>query len=446
MNNVIVSEANRAKRDFCDIKNEKDLQPDEVDAVIYHDPCSDGFGACVIAQQYLSTKFPEKEILYFPMSHGASFSSSLEGRNLLICDFSFRKNILLELKKKVKKLLILDHHATAEKDLLDLDDKDKWFDMGHSGAMLTWFYFYPTEEPPLLIKYIEDRDIWAKKLVNTDAFVAWFYMLPFDFNEYQKYFDDKLLLEMIDKKGKLYEELNEYYINQAIEYSVVKFCEIKGKYYFVAFVNFSVCKSDIGNNLLNKFPLCDFSAIYNIDKNDSTYFSLRSTEVHVNVGDLAFSLNAGGHRNASGIKINDITNHLPGAVLDKGKLFGHIQDIYFDTLIINEITYNIVYFSWSAYKTKLARYFLQTKYITKENVSIPIWKDIAMKTNKTHPENIHISAVWNYNPVEDTTKFSIVLDKSVNEQSKENIDKWLGCDINQGLKCNGFHKLLLMQK
>lgn len=50
--------------------------------------------------------------------------------------------------------------------------------MTHSGAMLTWFYFFPEIEPPLLIKYIEDRDIWTKALPNTDDFSSWFYTLP----------------------------------------------------------------------------------------------------------------------------------------------------------------------------------------------------------------------------------------------------------------------------
>jgi len=242
--------------DWTTIRNKKNLQPDEVDVVIYHDPCSDGFGSRVVAEMYLSTKFPQRQVTYIPMSHGAPFPPGLEGKNLLICDFSFRKNAILELLKKVNKLLIIDHHESAEKDLKDIDDKNKWFDMKYSGAMLTWFYFHPTTESPLLIKYIHDRDTWSKELPNTDAFAAWFHTLPFDIEEYKKYLDENLLLQMIERKGKMYKELNDYHINQALEHCVVKFCELKGKFYFIALVNFTICKSDIGNKVFDK-SFCD---------------------------------------------------------------------------------------------------------------------------------------------------------------------------------------------
>jgi hypothetical protein len=292
----------------------------------------------------------------------------------------------------------------------------------------------------LLVKYVEDRDIWTKLLSNTDAFAAWFHTLPFEYETYKQYLDEKLLLEMIEEKGIPFKELNDYYIKQAVEHCVVKFCEINGKLYFVAIVNFTVCKSDVGNQIFDKYPLCDFSAIYNInDNNDSTSFSLRS--IDVNVGDIAFSLGGGGHAPSSACKVRDITNHLPGEVLDKGKLYHQIHKIYFDILSINEITYNIVYFSWSLYKTRLASYFLQTKYIEKSSKTpIKVWKDIAMKREKPYPENVQMAIVLNYNPAEDITEFSIVVDKLLTEQQKNDIDKWFGHDVNEGLKCKGAHR------
>jgi len=381
------------------------------------------------------------------MSHGQPLPKDLDGKNILICDFSFRKNIFAELKKKVNKVLILDHHETAQKDLEDVDPKDKWFDMKHSGAMLTWFYFYPTEQSPLLIKYIEDRDIWTKVLPNTDAFAAWFHTLPFIFEEYIKYFDEKLLLQLIQEKGIPYKELNDHYISQAVDYSVVKFCEIKGQFYFVAFNNSSVLKSDIGNKMFDRYPLCDFSTVYSInEKHDSTSFSLRSTDVHVNVGDVAFSLGSGGHRNSSGLKITEVTNHLPGEVLDKGRLYHQIKNIYFDTLTINDqTTYNIIYFSWSLYKTELATYFLQTKYTNESHEAIQTWKDIAIKTNKSYPESVQLSVVWSHNPADDITEFSVVIDTAVHGDKKY-INNWFGLDIDKGLKCKGYHKCIPSNK
>ena len=112
---------------------------------------------------------------------------------------------------KVNKLLIIDHHKSAERELSDIPDNLKIFDMNHSGAMLTWFYFYPNVESPLLIKYIEDRDIWTKALPNTDDFHSWFCTVPREFEEYNKYLDDDLLTSMIKTKGIRYGELNQCY-------------------------------------------------------------------------------------------------------------------------------------------------------------------------------------------------------------------------------------------
>jgi uncharacterized protein len=115
----------------------KDLQPHEVDVVIYHDPCSDGTGSAYVAYKYFTTNFPDKKITYYPMSIGSQPPTGLEGKNVLVCDYSYRKDILVNLLTKVNKLLIIDHHISAEKDLQDIDDKYKIFHMGHSGAMLT---------------------------------------------------------------------------------------------------------------------------------------------------------------------------------------------------------------------------------------------------------------------------------------------------------------------
>jgi hypothetical protein len=82
-----------------------DLQPDEVTDVIYHDPCSDGTGAAYCAWKYFTTKYPEKEVRYRPMSVGASLPAELEGRNVLICDYSFRKDVLLG------KIFDFDHYC-----------------------------------------------------------------------------------------------------------------------------------------------------------------------------------------------------------------------------------------------------------------------------------------------------------------------------------------------
>jgi oligoribonuclease NrnB/cAMP/cGMP phosphodiesterase (DHH superfamily) len=73
-----------------------------------------------------------------------------------ILDFSYDEETLRNLYKKVE-VVVLDHHKTAEKDLKDLSFAK--FDMNKSGAMMAWEYFHPEKEVPLMIRYIQDRDL-----------------------------------------------------------------------------------------------------------------------------------------------------------------------------------------------------------------------------------------------------------------------------------------------
>ncbi len=424
----------------------KDLQPDEVDVVIYHHPCSDGTGSGYVAWKYLSEKFPDKKIDYYPMLIGALPPPNLENKNVLICDYSYKKDILNDLLKKVNKLLVIDHHLSAKKDLEQLDDKYKIFSMDNSGAMLTWFYFFGGVKPPLLIEYIQDRDIWTKKLPNTDNFASWFYTLPLEFKEYDKYIDDNFLLEMITVKGISFGELNNYYIGQAVDYATPKFCKIKNKYYFVAYVNSTICKSDIGNKIFDKFPLIDFSATYSIsDYSDDTNFSLRSADRYADVSEIAFSLGCGGHRNSSGVRVNYVTNMLPGNVYDTGKLYQELKNIYYNTLTVNEKIYNVVYLASSIYKTKLGTYLLQNKY-TSNNKPVQVCSAISMQLEKPYHDKVEIAVTWFYNPINNCTEFTVVYDSSITLSEKLLINDAYKYDVSKGLQCNGLHTVLPTDK
>lgn len=55
------------------------------------------------------------------------------------------------------------------------------FDMTRSGAGLAWDYFHPDTRRPEFINYIEDRDLWLKKLPNGDEFTIALRSYPQDF-------------------------------------------------------------------------------------------------------------------------------------------------------------------------------------------------------------------------------------------------------------------------
>ena len=138
------------------------LKPMDVDIVIYHRGCCDGFGSAFTIWKYFQINNPKKRIKYMPYLHNYQ-SPDVTGKNVVICDFSFKYPVLTKMINQAKSLLVLDHHVTAQKELEKIDDAYKIFDVNHSGVYITWAFFFPSVEMPLFLKYIEDRDIWAKK-------------------------------------------------------------------------------------------------------------------------------------------------------------------------------------------------------------------------------------------------------------------------------------------
>jgi oligoribonuclease NrnB/cAMP/cGMP phosphodiesterase (DHH superfamily) len=99
---------------------------------IYHGNCADGFGAAWVVRKAMG------EIDFHPGKYQEP-PPDVTGKDVVMVDFSYKRPVLLEMAEKANSILILDHHKTAAEDLLDLPaNVTAKFDMGHSGAMLTW--------------------------------------------------------------------------------------------------------------------------------------------------------------------------------------------------------------------------------------------------------------------------------------------------------------------
>lgn len=409
----------------------KNLKPTEVNFVIYHANCCDGTGSAF--SFYLFNKHRTKKISnvqYHAAFHGSK-PPDVTGKNVLICDFSYKREVLFDMIKKANKLLIIDHHISAEKELSEIDETYQIFDMTHSAAYLTWKYFFPNKQVPKLIQYIEDRDIWKKELEYIDEFSAWFFTLPHDFEIYDKYCDDKLLMEMIKTKGIFYKELNDFYIVNASSSIVPKFTKINNKFYFIAYLNATILKSDIGNKIFDIFPNIDFSAIYNInDRNNCTKFSLRSTNKHVDVSTLSSYLGGGGHRNASGVVIKYVTNELKSSICSNNKLYKNLKQIYFDRITILGKKYNIVYMKSCSHQYELSKYLLQTKYINDADVPVQECSAIRLKRNQTQKNIIyHIALIWNHNGRSNMTNYGISFHETVDDDVIDYIEDNVHIDL-----------------
>jgi len=329
------------------------LKPEDIDTVIHHSPCSDGYVSAFAAELYADRN--GRVIERIPASHGNPVPD-LSGRNILIADFTFPVDEMKKLTEK-NNVIVLDHHKTAYERVEQLEKNQYLVVMEHSGAYLSWAYFFGEENVPLLVLYTEDRDLWNNSLENITKFAAWFRIKNYSFELYSELLDDNVFKTRAFGEGGAMLELTDEYVSEAVSASTVRFQEINGRYYQVAYCNTRVLKSEIGNQMLIKNPFVDFTVSYSIDdKKDFTHVSLRSSKDHADVSVIAKSFGGGGHRNASGMSIGSVTTHLPGRVIHNGT---GVNSILEQLRVFEREEHVLIYLDSQIYPKKLAVYLAQ---------------------------------------------------------------------------------------
>lgn len=274
--------------------------------VIYHGAeCPDGFGSAWAAWAYFS-KQPEikngqRAIEYIAANHGEA-APDCRGAEVYLVDFSYRRAVLKKIVGAAKEVTILDHHITASEDLDGLDaEHDNLtmvFDMQRSGAVITWEYFHQTP-PPLLLQYVQDRDLWHFALPDSRDVTAAIMSYPFEFSRWQQWHEDaqrRQELTALAQEGKTInryrQQLIDYYCKRATPGNVAG--------YIVPVVNSPLA---INSELLNVLAQGQAFAAGYSDKGMQRYWSLRSTKDGADVAEIAFAFGGGGHARAAGFSV-----------------------------------------------------------------------------------------------------------------------------------------------
>ena len=264
------------------------LESSSVNCVIYHADCTDGFGSAYSAWKLLGNRAE-----YHACKHGQA-PPDVKDKVVVILDFSFDNATTKKMIIDAKELLVIDHHKSAVVELHDISNTI--FDMNKSGATLTWEFFHPGKEAPKFIQYITDRDLWKWELPYSKEFSAAFDMVPFEFEEFEKFEDDSVFDDAV-KRGS--------YILAYSKSVVKKVCDkassrkMGGKE--IAVVNASHWMSEIGARLS---PDCDFAMIWYYDHNDKIIkVSLRAFHEYIDVSDVSKKFGGGGHRKAAGFTL-----------------------------------------------------------------------------------------------------------------------------------------------
>ena len=292
------------------------------DIVLYHADCYDGFGAAwAIDKAHVQAGKKSGAIKYVPVQYNKPLPAEDYRCGLLyIVDFSLPVDQLKQLSAIAGKIVIIDHHKSAEENLRDIPrfelgtpSMDHWleghdilahFDMTQSGAVLTWKHFHKDPVPEML-RYIQDRDLWKWELTDSEAINSVISTVPFSFWRYDWMADE---IER-DFPGTRSTGQTVLRYRQKLVKEICKSARVtsytmhgaKSPTPCVA-VRSPVLQSEVGHYLCQKFPEAKFAIIYSDIPGDpaNIKWSLRS-EGDFDITEIAKHYGGGGHRNAGGM-------------------------------------------------------------------------------------------------------------------------------------------------
>jgi uncharacterized protein len=257
---------------------------------IYHGNCADGFTSAWVVRKALG------EAVDFHHAAYGDAPPDVEGRDVVMVDFSYKRPLLETIRDQASSVLILDHHKTAEADLKDLPGVASVFDMNRSGAGITWDYFFPHEPRPQLLNHVEDRDLWRFALRKTREIQASVFAYPYEFPVWD--FLMSASLDDLAAQGEAIERKHFKDVRELIQVATRRM-KIGGHDVPVANLPYTMA-SDAGHILAKNEP---FAACY-YDTPGARIFSLRSAPDGLDVSEIAKQYGGGGHKHASGFRLS----------------------------------------------------------------------------------------------------------------------------------------------
>lgn len=269
---------------------------------IYHKDCTDGFAAAMVVH----LRYNGSPVEFVAAQYGDE-PPDVEGRQVLIVDFSYKRDVLDRMAESAQSILILDHHKSAKEDLAGLPAPPypNWlpdggvyalFDMKRSGAMITWDYFNPTHRAPWLIEHVQDRDLWQFKYEGTREVHAALRNMPMAFKEWEPFMNDDNVPQLIEQGAVLVAKFDRD-VRDLVRGNARRGV-IAG--YDVPVLNAPGMYASDACHLMDQGEL--FAACY-WDKPDVRVYSLRSSPDGLDVSKIAAQFGGGGHKHAAGFTV-----------------------------------------------------------------------------------------------------------------------------------------------
>lgn len=266
--------------------------------ILFHSGCPDGSASAMVAYM----KYGENG-QYIPVQYKQHrpADSLLKGRKVFVLDMCYPREDIAYMNQ-ICDLLVLDHHKTSA----EMFEKDTvlpvHFNMKQSGATMAYDYFFPDEEPNEFLLYIEDTDLWRKKMPQGEEISLALKALGgvMDFKKWIPYF-----LRFEEAKEGLIDQgcAIKAYIEETIKAIMSKAHVIELGGQKMNAVNTSSFMSEIGHRLSKEHGV---AAMYHwVGKQRQWAVSLRSAPGH-DCGKIAQQYGGGGHAESAAFRMKEL--------------------------------------------------------------------------------------------------------------------------------------------
>lgn len=303
--------------------------------IIFHKGCLDGFAGFFVV--HVSGRLTKDAIIYDDIPSTTKIPPDIDGKNIIIIDVAYKKEILEEIFKYARSVVFIDHHVSIKDDVQELYKKYNKagnitiiYDDVRCGSTLTWSFLFGRQKIPLFLKYIEDQDTGKWLYPKTKSFifaVKSYYHLSTENKSLNKWFRllNKDNVVKLIKKGRYMKRYNDHLVNINIPKHTLESFPSKAVFdlnpsifkrpgqYKVAVYCGHNCPSvtDLSVGAMERIN-CDFCImwVYNLD---SKKYVLSMRSLDVDVAEIAKIFHGGGHKLAaacsflaSQYKIDDI--------------------------------------------------------------------------------------------------------------------------------------------
>lgn len=299
------------------------------DVVVVHHNCDDGYMAKLVVARYIAeNNLPEPE--YLPGDYAnvdiEYWREKVSGKKVFVADFSFKNPVKGAIESACQSMLILDHHATAKEVLKDsvfdnvtLDNCEAMlkehkivalFDMERCGSRMTWDFFFPDEDLPILLEWVDYQDRAVKGINRISDFTYWLRSRPEEYRTPDRYdflfsLDDTFEFEAAIDTGA---DIAKYHASISNDCAkTIRFAEMVDNERTVR-IGYTIASYALASsvaNIITRRDDCDVGLVFYQGENANRPYgiSMRSDgtgQARV----LAERLGGGGHPDAAGVNLS----------------------------------------------------------------------------------------------------------------------------------------------